>query len=431
MRVEAVRVVAPPAADAARDLRAAEGGGSVAQEVSDAVAEIVAAVAEAGDEAVLEHTRRLDTGGAQPWPLRVDALELESALHALADPLREALELAIANVRAVALADPSAEREVALPQGQRVLLRDVPVRRAAVYVPGGAAPYPSTVVMGVVAAQVAGVPEVVVCAPPRADGDAHPVILAACALCQASEVYRMGGAQAVAALALGTETIAAAEVIAGPGSVYVQEAKRQLAHRVGIDSFAGPSELLVVVDEDADARPVALDLLAQADHGTTTTLIALAAGVEALDALAAELSRAGAAEAPDARCHLIAVGDLGEALAFVEAYAPEHLQLVGTRAEALAPRVHNAGCVFVGAFAGTAFGDYVAGSNHVLPTGGAARFASVLSPRTFRRRMAQVQLDRQAATRLAPAGALIARAEGFEGHARSMEARMGQNGGHG
>jgi histidinol dehydrogenase len=301
-----------------------------------------------------------------------------------------------------------------------VRLREVPVRRAAIYVPGGRAPYPSTVVMGAVTARAAGVEEVVVCSPPREDGDVDRVVLAACALCGVDEVYRMGGAQAVAALAFGTDTVPAVDVIAGPGNVYVQEAKRRLSGTVGIDSFAGPSELAIVFDETTDADLVVADLVAQAEHGPASLVVAVSPWADGLDELAEPLA------AMEARAVLVDVPDLEAALEFVEDLAPEHLQLMGEGAETLAPRVRRAGALFVGAGSGTAFGDYVAGSNHVLPTGGAARFASALSVGTFRRRMAEVRVTPSA--ELARAGATIARAEGFEAHAESMEARIGDNG---
>ncbi|HEV7460304.1 MAG TPA: histidinol dehydrogenase, partial [Solirubrobacteraceae bacterium] len=371
-------------------------------------------------------TRELDTEGAEPGPLAVPREELAAAL-ARADPaLVAALELAAANVREVAAAAVGADDEVALSQGQRVRMRELPVRRAALYVPGGRAPYPSTVVMGAVTARVAGVEDVVVCAPPGSDGRVHDAILAACAVCGVSEVYAMGGAQAVAALAYGTETVPSVDVVVGPGSVYVQEAKRQVAHRVGIEGFAGPSELVVVLDDAEAAGDVALDLLAQAEHGPDSPVVALSPIPAALDAIAAAVEAAPGPDEPAAR--LLDAPDLEAALAFAEAFAPEHLQLVGPGAEALAERVSTAGCLFVGRLGGTAFGDYVAGSNHVLPTGGAARFASVLSPRHFRRRMSEVRLAPGAGlAELARAGATIARTEGFVRHAESMEARMGEN----
>ncbi|MDX6648535.1 MAG: histidinol dehydrogenase [Solirubrobacteraceae bacterium] len=386
--------------------------------VAGQVSEIVARVRVEGDEAVLALTRELDTGGREPWPLRVEPLQLREALDALPGHLREALELAAGNVRSVALATVGSDREVVLPQGQTVTIREIPVRRAAVYVPGGRAPYPSTVIMGAVTAQVAGVEEVVVCSPPRADGDIDPVVLAACELCGVDEVYRMGGAQAVAALAYGTDTVPRVDMVVGPGNVYVQEAKRQLSGQIGIDSFAGPSELVVVLSEGADPRLAAYDLLAQTEHGADSRVVGISPSQELLARVAAELG-------PESGIRL-EVLDLEAALDFVEEMAPEHLQLMGPEAESLAPDVRSAGCVFVGAAAGTAFGDYVAGSNHVLPTGGAARFASALSVKTFRRHMTEVRLTD--VDELARAGAAIARAEGFAAHAESMEARIRDNG---
>ncbi|HZV73527.1 MAG TPA: histidinol dehydrogenase [Conexibacter sp.] len=389
-------------------------------DVSANVAEIIARVRAGGDEA-LEHFRReLDAGGAEPGPLRVSTEELETALAAIDPAVRAALELAVANVRAVAEAGIDGERETTLAQGQHVTLRELPVARAAVYVPGGRAPYPSTVVMGVVTARAAGVEEVVVCTP-----SSSPLILAACALAGAGEVYRVGGAHGIATLAYGTETVRPVDVIVGPGSLWVQEAKRQLSGVVGIDGFAGPSDLLVVLGGvGADARLAALDLRAQGEHGADSLVVAVSPDGALLDALAAALG-----DAPEpAPCVLVQAADLDAALAFAEAFAPEHLELIGADAEALAPRVTRAGCLFVGAGAATAFGDYVAGSNHVLPTDGAARFASGLSTRTFRRRMAEVRIDAAAAAALAPHGAALARAEGFAAHAESIQARIRENG---
>ncbi len=292
-------------------------------------------------------------------------------------------------------------------------LREVPVSRAAIYVPAGRNPYPSTVVMGAVTARAAGVDEVVVAA-----GE-HPVILAACALCGVDAVYRMGGAQAIAALAYGTETIPAADVIVGPGSLWVQEAKRQVSGDVGIDGFAGPSDLTVILSEGGDTEALRLDLLAQAEHGEGSLVVAVSddeALLEAVGDIGDEVAAGGG------QAIAVLAESLEAALAFADALAPEHLQLAGEAAEALAPRVRRAGCLFVGSDTGTAFGDYVAGSNHTLPTGGAARFASGLSARHFRRRMAEVRLG-PAAGELARAGAPIARAEGFARHAASMEIR--------
>jgi histidinol dehydrogenase len=365
-----------------------------AASVAPEVAKIVDDVRLRGNAAVAEYEYRFGDGD---WG-RVPQGRLDAALEALDPDVRRALKLAAANIRAVAEAGLDAEAEVTLEQGQSVRLREVPVRRAAVYAPGGRAPYPSSVLMGAVTARAAGVDQVVVVAP------RHPVILAAAVLCGADEVYAMGGAQAIAALAYGTESIGRVDVIVGPGNLYVQEAKRQVSGLVGIDGFAGPSDLCVIVSEAAEWA--AKDLAAQAEHGADSLVVAVSDDPALLP--------------PDEG---IEAADMDAALAFAEALAPEHLQLMGAAAEALAPRVRSAGCLFVGTHAGTAFGDYVAGSNHTLPTEGAARFASGLNVRHFRRRMAEVRIPAQAARALAAPGATIARAEGFEAHAASMEAR--------
>jgi histidinol dehydrogenase len=400
------------------------------EDVAEAVARIVAAVQAEGDSAVLELTRQFDTHGAEPRPLRVERDALDSALAALEPDVRAGLELSVANVDAVARAARGEDLEVPLPQGQTVLLREVPVRRAAVYVPGGRAAYPSTVVMGAVTARAAGVGEVVVAAPPGDEGDVHPVTLAACALCGVDEVYRMGGAQAVAALALGTTSVPAVDVVVGPGNLYVQEAKRQLSGHVGIDGFAGPSELLIVLAGEGarPARLATLDLLAQAEHGPESLVVAVSPEGATLRALGDDLESLAPSRptVTAERALLVHASDLSAALAFVQALGPEHVELHGAEAVALAAQVTRAGCVFVGRESATAFGDYVAGSNHVLPTGGAARFASALGPADFRRRTSEVRVG-PAPAALARAGAATARAEGFPVHAESMEVRVKEN----
>jgi histidinol dehydrogenase len=400
--------------------------------VEEAVREIVQAVRAGGDQAVREYTRRFDTAGNEPKPLIVAQAELDAAIKELPLELVAGLQVAIANVAEVAQAGVDESRTVTLPQGQSVTLREVPVSSAAVYVPGGRAPYPSTVVMGVVTARAAGVLDVVVCSPPGADGQIDRTILGACRLCGVERVYRIGGAQAITALAYGTETVSRVDVIVGPGNLYVQEAKRQLSAVVGIDGFAGPSDLVTVLGAQAGARGVemaTLDLLAQAEHGAGSLVVAIATSAETLDVLAETLERLVVARPTvgDAACALVEVADARGAVELANELAPEHLELIGADVEALAPIVRSAGCVFVGAASATAFGDYVAGSNHVLPTGGAARFASGLSARHFRRRMQEVRIDEDGVSRLAAASAPIARAEGFEVHAESIEARMREN----
>ena len=406
--------------DGAYDRRAAE------PDLAAPVAEIIDAVRAGGDDAVRSLTERFDHAELGPDDLQVRPDELESSVGVLEPAVLEGLRTAVANVKAVAKAQVRDEPvTVQLPEGHSVEVVELAVQRAAVYVPAGRAPYPSTVVMGAVTARAAGVEQIVVCAPPGPGGRAHPVILAACVLCEVTEVYRMGGAQAIAALAFGTETVRPVDVIVGPGNAYVQEAKRQVVGRVGIDGIAGPSELVVIASGGADPELIALDLMAQAEHGADSPVWCLSPDGGVLDEVAAAIERLlpGRPSVADAEARLMEARDAGEALRLAEEIAPEHLELVGEEAEALADRVRNAGCLFVGASAGTAFGDYVAGSNHVLPTGGAARFQSALSPATFRRRMARVSLPGEAAARLAPAGAALARAEGFPVHAESMERR--------
>lgn len=392
--------------------------------VAAGVAAIVARVRAEGEVAVKALTREHDTRGADPKPLRVPSEELDAAAAALRSDVRAGLEVGMANVAAVAGASLGDDAELLLPQGQRVLVREIPVRRAAVYVPGGRAPYPSTVVMGAATARVAGVDEIVVCTPPGPSGDVNPTILGACALCGVDEVYRMGGAQAIAALAYGTETIPRVDVIVGPGNLWVQEAKVQASAAVGIDGFAGPSDLLVVADEGVDPTLVALDLLAQAEHGPGSLAVLVGEDEATLDLIAARAVALAQARPQIAFAPLAVVltDDLDGSIAVANAFAPEHMQLVGPRAEGRAGAIYAAGTLLVGPASGTAFTDYVAGSNHVLPTGGAARFASGLSVRHFRRRMTEVHVDGAAAA-LARAGAPIARAEGFTVHAESMEAR--------
>jgi histidinol dehydrogenase len=400
--------------------------------VAAVVREIVDGVRAGGDGAVLEYTRLYDTAGSEPRPLLVPAKELDAAIKVLPLELVAGLQVAIANVALVAQAGVSEDVSVDLPQGQRVTLREVPVQAAAVYVPGGRAPYPSTVVMGVVTARAAGVLDVAVCAPPGPDGQIDPAILGTCRLCGVERVYRMGGAQAIAALAYGTETVKRVDVMVGPGNLYVQEAKHQLATTVGIDGFAGPSDLLIALGREAGAHELslaALDMLAQAEHGEGSLVVAVCTGEQMAAELAAELERL-VLERPtvaEAKFALVEVAGAREAVAIANAFAPEHVQLIGADVETLAATIRSAGCVFVGACSATAFGDYVAGSNHVLPTAGAARFASTLSARHFRRRMSEVRIGADAARKLAAAGAPIARAEGFEVHAESMEARMREN----
>jgi histidinol dehydrogenase len=305
-------------------------------------------------------------------------------------------------------------------------LRSAPVAAAGAYVPGGKASYPSSALMCVVPAKVAGVERVVVATPSGDAGRVDPVVLAACSIAGADEVYALGGVQAVAALALGTESIDPVDVVVGPGNRYVQEAKRQVVGlMVGIDGIAGPSELMVVCDSSAEVGWLARDLCAQAEHADDGLLVAASPDADLL----AELERAvlNAADrlpsVADAPLALVTAPSLGAAVDLANVIAPEHLELACQSADVLAATVRTAGCVFIGNLGATAFGDYAAGSNHVLPTGGAGRFTGPLSPSAFRRRVATVEITQAAAAELAPTVATLARAEGFPVHAESAEAR--------
>jgi histidinol dehydrogenase len=421
MRCERLALAGDNAADVAAEIRKLV---PPPESVRDGVALIIATVRTGGDRAVRDYSRTLDTGGREPQALLVPDGELDDALSQLDPAVRHGIERAIENVAAVAGARLPGSPTVTEFGENRVIQRHAPVDRAAIYVPGGRAPYPSTVVMGTVPARLAGVGHIAVCSPPRKDGDLDPVVLAACRLAGVDAVYRMGGAHAVAALAYGTATVPAVDVIVGPGNLYVQEAKRQVFGQVGIDGFAGPSDLLVIATGDADPAPLALDLLAQAEHGPGTLVVGVSDAAPLLDALDERLEHG---EVTGAVACLVKAADPDQALALAQAFAPEHLQLVGAAAEALADRATRAGCVFVGAGAATAFGDYIVGSNHILPTNGAARFASAVSPEHFLRRFSEVHIGDPA--ELARTAAPLARAEGFELHAQSMEVRIRENGG--
>lgn len=396
--------------------------------IAAAVAETIDRVRREGDDALADLGERFD--GTAARSLRVDPGEIERALASAPASLRAALELSAGNVRAVAEAQRGTAASATLAQGQRVEVAEVAVGAAGIYVPGGRAPYPSSVVMGVVPARAAGVRRIAVASPPGESGLPDDAILAAAAIAGADEVYAMGGAQAIAALAYGTETVASVDVIAGPGSPWVQEAKLQCSRVVGIDGYAGPSEIVVVCDGSAPAEWVALDVCAQAEHGDDGLLVVASNDSGLLDQVG-DAVVALATERPsvaDATLHLVDVGDLAEGAALAEALAPEHLELICPEAAALAEGLTTPGCVFAGAGSATAFGDYAAGSNHVLPTGGAGRFTGPLGPGTFRRRISRVEIGADAAAALAGPVDEIARAEGFPVHGESALARRNDPG---
>jgi histidinol dehydrogenase len=389
---------------------------------------IIAEVRGRGDAALRDLTEQFD--GCTIDELRVPGDELLAALDGAPAEFRAALEYAREEVTAYHEAqlgdDVRLERD-------GVLLRElvVPVDRAGLYVPGGRATYPSTVLMTAIPARVAGVPEIALCVPPDPDGRVPQATLAAAALVGVDEVYRVGGAQAIAALAYGTETIRPVDVIVGPGNRYVTAAKREVAGIVGIESLAGPSELVVVADETADPAMVAADLVAQAEHGPDGAAIlvtwdeAVADAVDdAVGKLTAEAPRRAEIEATlesGGRTVLVDAPDV--AVEAANAIAPEHLELITADPAALVPLVRNAGAVFCGPWSPAAVGDYVAGVNHVLPTARTARFASALRVDTFRKHVHVVTLDQAALARVAPYVRAFAEMEGLDAHGRSVELR--------
>jgi histidinol dehydrogenase len=397
------------------------------------VSAIEADVAARGDVALLELTRRFDSPGCEDLEIGVSREQARDALGLVEPEVLEALRTAIANVTQVARAQLHPETTVELPQGQSVTVGEVPVRSAGIYAPGGRARYPSSVVMGCASARVAGVGRVVLVTPPGPDGRIDPVTLAAASLCDVDEIYAVGGAQAIFALARGTESIRAVDVIAGPGNAWVTAAKKAVFGEVAIDSLAGPSDLTVVFDAGTDTELVALDLCAQAEHGAESPLVAVAVGAgaeDALDRLEKEVEAVAGANPSvnDCRIAMVAAPSGEDAIKLVNLTAPEHLQLMDAASAALAPDAVTAGCVFTGSEAATAFGDYIAGSNHILPTEGTGKSFGPVSPATFRRASSRVSLTPGSAAALAGPLDALARAEGLPVHGLSATARAKKTG---
>ena len=382
-------------------------------DVRRTVADIIDMIRRGGDDALRRLTSRLD--GADLAQSRVKAGELARALDEIDPAVREAIELLASNLRTVATELLPPPTRVELPQGQIVSTRHVPVQRAGLYVPGGGAAYPSSAVMAIVPAQVAGVPQICVCSPPAADGRVHSAILAVCALLGVTEVYAAGGAQAVAAMALGTEAIPAVDVVVGPGNAYVEEAKRRLFGEVGIESLAGPSELIILADTTAPAEHLAWDLMAQAEHGSGAQSVLVSPDPDVIAAVAEHLAEGDVT--------LIETDSWETAIEFVNEYAPEHLQLAVADPAAVLEQIVHAGAIFLGPHSGAAFGDYVAGSNHILPTAGNARFSSGLGPVVYLRAQEIVEIPESAVAALEPPLVALALAEGLPNHARSASIR--------
>jgi histidinol dehydrogenase len=400
-------------------------------DVEAAVRGIIADVATRGDPALIELTKKFDGTELDPSSLRVTADEIEMAFAACDRKALDALALARDRIEAYHRRQLPSDERFTDALGVELGSRWSAIEAVGLYVPGGTAAYPSSVLMNAVPAKVAGVPRLVM-AVPAPEGKLAPLVLAAAKLAGVDEIYRIGGAQAVAALAYGTESIAAVAKIVGPGNAYVAAAKRLVFGKVGIDMIAGPSEVLILADKDANAAWIAADLLAQAEHDGSAQAIlvtddsALADEVErAVAAQLASLPRAAIAGASwrDFGA-IILVRNLDEAVPIIDAIAPEHLEIASDQAEALAQRIRNAGAIFLGAHTPEAIGDYVGGCNHVLPTARSARFSSGLGVLDFMKRTSILKCGPDQLRALAPAAIALGEAEGLDAHARSVAMRF-------
>ncbi|MDE8350130.1 MAG: histidinol dehydrogenase [Acidocella sp.] len=405
--------------------------GGAKPEVADTVREIIARVRRDGDAAVVDFTNQFDRVKLTANDMRITADEIAQAAAATPPELLAALRLAAQRIEEFHRAQMPQNIKYTDAAGATLGLRWGPLDAVGIYVPGGKASYPSSVLMNAVPAKVAGVSRIAMCVP-APSGVLNPLVLAAAQLAGVTEIYRIGGAQAVAALAHGTALIKPVDRIVGPGNAYVAEAKRQVFGRVGIDSIAGPSEVLIIADADNNASHIALDLLAQAEHdeGAQSILItndaALASAVAmAVDAALETLPRAGIAAA-SWRDHgaIILVANWDEAAQLANRIAPEHLQLLLANPAPMFDKIHHAGAIFIGKNCPEAIGDYVAGPNHVLPTSGTARFASGLSVFDFLKRTTFVSLTDAALAEIGPAAVALANAESLTAHAQSVQVRL-------
>jgi histidinol dehydrogenase len=400
--------------------------------VGPQVAAIIADIRARGDAALCDYTSRFDRVAMAPDELRVPASEIAAAKAVVSPELLAALDLAATRIEAFHKAQLPRDLETEDAVGYRMGMRWTALDAVGLYVPGGKAAYPSSVLMSALPARAAGVSRLAICVP-APDGVLNPLILAAADRARVTEIYRVGGAQAIAALAFGTETIAPVDRIVGPGNAYVAEAKRQVFGRVGIDGIAGPSEVVVVADGGCDPGHVAMDLLAQAEHDESSQSILVTTDAAFGDAVAlavqaalARLPRAGIAGASWARHGaIIIVRDWGEAAALTNRLAPEHLQIMIDAPEVFFARIRHAGAAFLGRDLPEAVGDYIAGPNHVLPTGRTARFAPGLSVFDFLKRTTWVAGDAAALGAVGPAAIRLAEAEGLDAHARSIALRLG------
>lgn len=388
-----------------------------------------------GDEAVLEYTKKFDKAELTAETMRVTADEIKSAYASLEkeDPeLLRIMKTAAENIRVFHEQQKEEGFMMDTAKGSKIGVRVRPITVAGVYVPGGTAPLPSTVLMDVIPASVAGVPRIVFCTPPRADGSIAPVILAAADIAGATEIYKVGGSQAIAAMAYGTQTIPRVDKICGPGNIFVNTAKRLVFGQVDIDMFAGPSEVIIIADESSNPEFVAADMLAQAEHDKLASAIVLAVGDElarkiweAADRRSDEANRQAQLEGSMANyCSVISVDSVDTAIAFSEELAPEHLELCIADPDAALDKINNAGAVFMGNYSPEPLGDYFAGPNHTLPTSGTARFFSPLNTGDFYKKMSVINYNEESLKDVYMDVAKFARSEGLDCHAASIESRF-------
>jgi len=403
----------------------------VEEDVDSVAAEIIEAVRRDGDKAVAAYTEKFDRLSLTPAEFKVDPAELDAAVAKCDATTIAALETAAARIRAFHETQCPDALEYEDEAGVRLGARWTALDAAGLYVPGGTASYPSSVLMNAMPAQVAGVERIVMVVP-TPDGNINPLVLTAAKLGGVHEIYRIGGAQAVAALAYGTETIRPVDKIVGPGNAYVAAAKRRVFGVVGIDLIAGPSEILVVADAENDPDWIAIDLLSQAEHDTAAQSVLITDSEAFAESVAAAVERrlttlprsSIARESWEAQGAIIVVGDLADATDMVDRIAPEHLELATANPEALAAKIKHAGAIFLGRYTPEAIGDYVAGPNHVLPTSRSARFSSGLGVLDFMKRTTMVTCDAASLRRIGPAAVALAEAEGLDAHALSVSVRL-------
>ena len=429
-----IRIAINDADFAARFTALVEGRREASTDVARDVATIIARVRAEGEAAIEDLTRSLDRHDLATTGWRIDPADCAAAYEALDPDLRAALDLAAARIRAYHERQKPTDSDYTDDVGVRLGARWRAVDAAGIYVPGGRAAYPSSLLMNAIPAKVAGVGRLAMVTP-TPDGQINPLVLAAAHLAGVDEVWRIGGAQAIAALAYGAGRIAAVDVVTGPGNAWVAEAKRQVYGVVGIDMVAGPSEIVVVADAHNDPAWTAADLLSQAEHDTTTQSILFTDDADYADRVAAAVeaqlatlpTTTVARQAWDDNGAIIVVETLADAASLVDRLAPEHLQLAIDDPQRVFDRVRHAGSVFMGRHTPEAIGDYVAGPNHVLPTGRRARFASGLSVLDFMKRTSFLQLDETALAELGPATVKLAEAEGLPAHAKSVALRLRLN----